>query len=107
MQLNLSSFQTCPCRDPPTHEFLSITQGPYILPPIPPQVVQLGLSAFLRCPATGDYTCRTFNFTVFPRLTTATAAVGAVAADTRFLCQASSLQFLASQVSVDGWGGGG
>lgn len=53
-------------------------------------VMQLGLSMYVRDEHTGAYTARTFNFTVFPK--------PSGPHDRRFLCQASSLDFLASQV---------
>ncbi|KAG1667789.1 hypothetical protein FOA52_010826 [Chlamydomonas sp. UWO 241] len=50
-------------------------------------VLQFGLSVFSRDAATGGYTAKTFNFWVFPQQRGSH--------DARFLCQASSLEFLA------------
>mmetsp|Transcript_22526 Transcript_22526/g.49239 ORF Transcript_22526/g.49239 Transcript_22526/m.49239 type:complete len:910 (+) Transcript_22526:147-2876(+) len=52
-------------------------------------VIQFGLSAFKWDPITGGYTARTFNFYIWPKPFDTF--------DRRFLCQASSLDFLASQ----------
>lgn len=49
---------------------------------------QFGLSAFIPNPSTNSYVARTFNFYVFPRTLDDW--------DQRFLCQAGSLEFLAS-----------
>ena len=59
-------------------------------------VTQFGLSAFCWDAASGSYQARTFNFYLFPRPWQHH--------DRRFMCQASSLQFLASQVRGHGRG---
>ncbi|GAX81754.1 hypothetical protein CEUSTIGMA_g9182.t1 [Chlamydomonas eustigma] len=51
------------------------------------QIVQFGVSTFTWSAETGNYTCRTFNFNIFP----------AASLEVRFGCQASSMSFLASQ----------
>jgi hypothetical protein len=52
-------------------------------------VVQFGLSAFVWQPESNSYNVRSFNFHLFPS--------PQEDVDSRFLCQASSLAFLASQ----------
>jgi hypothetical protein len=52
-------------------------------------VVQFGLSAFVWQPESNSYNVRSFNFHLFPS--------PQEDVDARFLCQASSLAFLASQ----------
>ncbi|XP_011308446.1 poly(A)-specific ribonuclease PARN isoform X3 [Fopius arisanus] len=54
-------------------------------------LVQFGLSVFTHDTVTNKYNQRTYNFYVFPR------PLNRAAPDCRFMCQASSIAFLASQ----------